>query len=176
MSLYVYTGCMNIVYQIHNVHTHTALVSSLILMLLATQTISQATASTQQTCRRCSSGIPANCTHEIEKGILDCYVNFSSCPMITCAGDDYIFCSYSFTNISNKIMWIFNSGCSTSVVEENTCAFHESWSCIAGVSSVNGFDPEVVEYSTEFNFNLTREGECSIETCLLWSPCKQVTL
>ncbi len=163
-------------------HVHTALVSSLILMLLATQTISQATtASTQQTCRRCNLGIPANCTHEIEKAILDCYVNFSSCPMITCANNE-VACSYSFTNlplhrkynISN--MWIFNSGCSASVVDKNTCVFHESWSCIAGVSSVNGFDPEVVEYSTEFNFNLTREGECNIETSLLWSPCKQVTL
>ncbi len=147
--------------------THTAQVSLLMLMLLAPQTISKATASsTQRTCRFCVPAISANCTDE--KGIVHCHVNFSSCPRKNCPVDANL-CSYHFNGYSNEetssltnLTWLFDSNCfkgrpNRECPPYRKCSTQDDClklSCIDGVSSENGYDPEVVEYQTEFNFTL----------------------
>ncbi len=140
-------------------------------MLLVTQTISKATASsTQRTCRFCSPAISANCTDE--RGILHCHINFSSCPRKNCSDDD-IFCSYNFNNNSSPENWYFSSDCSSNKVNPPfNCVEHDTlWFCFGGVSIENGYDPEVVEYQADFNYTIRteREWECN-ETCLYGYP------
>ena len=140
--------------------THTAQVSLLMLMLLAPQTVSKATASsTQRTCRFCDPAISANCTDE--KEIVHCHVNFSSCPRKNCSVDKNL-CSYHFNGYSNEtssltnLTWRFKSDCFKGPLNRKCSLQDESplenliLSCFDGVSSENGYDPEVVEYQTEF--------------------------
>ena len=143
-------------------------------MLLATQTISKATASTQKACRTCSSSLdlPANCTIDINNNInttvVNCHVNFSSCPIKNCTNQK--FCLYQFY-ISNSTIrtifdltileWVFKSGCFKTEVVPNRCTFtnEDALDCFDGVSSENGSNLEVVEYQTEFNLSLPTERE-----------------
>ncbi len=147
------------------------------LMLLATQTISKATASTQKACRTCSS-LPANCTIDINNNIntvVNCHVNFSSCPIKNCTDKNQKFCSYRFDSFSNSTIfdltildWVFSSDCFTTEVVPNRCTFTNKgtftnkdtfFHCLDGVSSENGSNLEVVEYQTKFNLPLPTERE-----------------